>query len=260
MLPARPVAAWRPVPCRVFRGPGRVPHVGCPSPAELCVATTKGIGMKRIEPACKIAKSQPRFSPAADRDALHFAQPAPLLLNPGGIADGSRWLSVFCDTTGLSKGKIAPRQGCQTLCRKFLAPLPGCNSKPPQPVVSQRTLNHRLPSAIPPGLSRRRPSAKMAQASLPATLLLLATLAIGQTPHFRYERALLPSAGANRISPDVALMSGASSDLRDLRFYDASGKEVPYIQISPTDPQPHWISGAILQVASTKVTSGFEVD
>src|SRR5579871_1012674 len=74
------------------------------------------------------------------------------VLNPGGITESSRWLSVFCDTTGLSTQKSAPRQGCQILRTEFLAPLPGCKSKPRKPVVSQKTLNHRLLSAIPPGL------------------------------------------------------------------------------------------------------------
>ncbi len=88
----------------------------------------------------------------------------------------------------------------------------------------------------------------------------LALAAAAQTPHFRYERALLPSAGANRISPDVALMSGAAPDLRDLRMFDAAGTEVPYLLIPPADPQPRWTPGAILALAPTKTTSGFEAD
>jgi len=67
--------------------------------------------------------------------------------------------------------------------------------------------------------------------------------------------------GANRVAPDVALLSGtASPDLRDLRLYDSAGKEVPYLLIQPPNPKPIWKSGRVLPVAATKTTSGFEVD
>src|SRR5579871_1876877 len=37
--------------------------------------------------------------------------------NPGGIAESSRWLSVFCDTTGSYRLEFAPRQGqCHLPC------------------------------------------------------------------------------------------------------------------------------------------------
>jgi hypothetical protein len=93
-------------------------------------------------------------------------------------------------------------------------------------------------------------------------LLALTASVLAQAPGFRYERAVLPAgAGANRIAPDVALMSGvASADLRDLRFFDAAGKEVPYLTIPPEQPEPRWKSGSILPLAPTKTNSGFEAD
>lgn len=93
-------------------------------------------------------------------------------------------------------------------------------------------------------------------------LLLWSVAAVSQSPQPRFQRQLVPGgSGANRISPDVGLLSGAAfSDLRDLRFNDASGKEVPYLLIPPETPEPRWIPGRILPVAPTKTTSGFEVD
>ena len=74
-------------------------------------------------------------------------------------------------------------------------------------------------------------------------LLLWTAVAGSQTPQPRFERSLIPGGpGANRISPDVALLSGvANSGLRDLRFSDAAGKEVPYLLIPPETPEPRWI-------------------
>ncbi len=93
-------------------------------------------------------------------------------------------------------------------------------------------------------------------------LFLCADTAPAQSQSPRFERQLVPGGpGANRISPDVALLSGAAySDLRDLRFYDAAGKETPYLLIPPESPAPRWVPGRILPVAATKSTSGFEAD
>jgi len=93
-------------------------------------------------------------------------------------------------------------------------------------------------------------------------LLLWTVRGVAQFPQLRFERQLLPSKpGPNRISPDVTLLSGvAFSDLRDLRFYDAAGKEIAYLLIPPEHPEPRWTFGKILPVAATKTTSGFEVD
>ena len=83
-----------------------------------------------------------------------------------------------------------------------------------------------------------------------------------QSSQFRFERELHPGGtGPNRIAPDVALLAGAaSSDFRDLRFYESSGQEVPYLLIPPENPKPHWKMGSVLAVAATKTTSGFELD
>jgi hypothetical protein len=93
-------------------------------------------------------------------------------------------------------------------------------------------------------------------------LLSLAPAAESQSPQFRFERQVLPGGrGPNRITPDVALLSGAAfPDLRDLRFFDATGQEIPYLLIPPETPEPRWKPGTILPIAATKTTSGFEID
>ncbi len=107
----------------------------------------------------------------------------------------------------------------------------------------------------------------------------------GQTARpeaFNYERPVIPGAsGPNRLLIDVPLLSRAAPfpassqtragssnetviiDLRglaDLRIYDASNREVPYLLVSPPIPEPLWSDGRILPVASTKKSSGLEVD
>jgi hypothetical protein len=82
-------------------------------------------------------------------------------------------------------------------------------------------------------------------------LLLAATL----------NRPIIPAhAGPNRIDPDVELLAHARADLGDLRLFDASGREVPYLVIPPVSREPRWTDGRVLPVASTKTTSGFELD
>jgi hypothetical protein len=88
---------------------------------------------------------------------------------------------------------------------------------------------------------------------------------------FRYERAVWPGdRGPNRLPLDPPLVGGgqpfriagghAEGGLSDLRLYDGSGREVPYLLIAPAAPEPSWVRGEILPVAATKKTSGFEVD
>jgi len=93
-------------------------------------------------------------------------------------------------------------------------------------------------------------------------LLVFIATARSQSTPFRFERQLIPGgSGANRIAPDVTLLGGvAASDLRDLRLYDSSGQEVPYLLIPPENPKPRWKTGSILPIAATKTSSGFEVD
>lgn len=56
------------------------------------------------------------------------------------------------------------------------------------------------------------------------------------------------------------LWSAATGGLADLRLYDATGAEVPYLLVFPPATRPEWVSGAILPVVRTKAASGFEVD
>lgn len=75
------------------------------------------------------------------------------------------------------------------------------------------------------------------------------------------ERSVVPAArGANRLDPDVALLAHAKRGLGDLRLHDAQGREVPYLVIPPPPRVFDWKDGALLPVAATKKTSGFELD
>jgi hypothetical protein len=100
----------------------------------------------------------------------------------------------------------------------------------------------------------------------------------GHEPRFRYERPVIPgAAGPNRLEPDVDLLADAAplvyepggragelgpfrGGLADLRLFDAAGREVPYLLVSPLRREPQWRQGQILPIAATKIASGFEVD
>lgn len=98
---------------------------------------------------------------------------------------------------------------------------------------------------------------------------------------FRHERAILPGgAGPNRLALDAVVLAGGSpfrvqttgleaaggavsiaeGGLSDLRIYDASGREVPYLLVAPPSREPRWLKGRTIPVAATKKTSGFELD
>jgi hypothetical protein len=99
---------------------------------------------------------------------------------------------------------------------------------------------------------------------------------------FLHERTLNPgAAGPNRLLPDAALLAGADAQwqllrrttgserepmilaaggLKDLRIYDASNREVPYLLISPAAPESKWMYGAVSPLAAAKKTSGFRID
>ncbi len=80
------------------------------------------------------------------------------------------------------------------------------------------------------------------------------------TVTFAHERSVTPAArGANRLDVDVALLAGAQPGLSDLRFYDAQRRETGYLLVTP-QREPRWIGGAMLPIAPTKKTSGFEAD
>jgi hypothetical protein len=66
---------------------------------------------------------------------------------------------------------------------------------------------------------------------------------------------------------DVPLLAGAApfsaggrNRLSDLRFFDQAGRPVPHLLVDPPQRQPQWTAGALLAIASTEKSSGFEVD
>ncbi|HET8773452.1 MAG TPA: DUF3999 family protein [Thermoanaerobaculia bacterium] len=78
---------------------------------------------------------------------------------------------------------------------------------------------------------------------------------------FARERVVTPGArGPNRLDVDVALLAKAQPDLRDLRLHDAQDRELGYLLVPPPPPVHTWAGGSLLPVASTKNTSGFELD
>jgi hypothetical protein len=100
-------------------------------------------------------------------------------------------------------------------------------------------------------------------------------------PSFRYERrAVIDAPGPHGLPVDVSLLTGsllfrvethagpdgavrrmARGGLRDLRLYDARGREVPYLLVEPPLPEPEWRRVAtVLPIPATKKESGFEAD
>lgn len=112
-----------------------------------------------------------------------------------------------------------------------------------------------------------------------ALVLTLTAAATATAANVPSQRLVIPSAaGPNLLIPDVDLLSRArsltyiewtpgkrdlttwSGGLDDLRLYDGSGREVAYLLVPPPAERATWADGKILPVASTKKTSGFEVD
>ena len=99
---------------------------------------------------------------------------------------------------------------------------------------------------------------------------------------FQHERIINPGGpGPNRLLIDAVLLAGtdspwqfsrrvagseraamiiASGGLPDLRIYDSTNREVPYLLISPPVPEPKWLNGRLAPAALTKTTSGFTLD
>jgi Protein of unknown function (DUF3999) len=93
---------------------------------------------------------------------------------------------------------------------------------------------------------------------LTAIVLLFAVTARSD---FQYQRTITPAGpGPNRLDADVTLLAGSAPDLPDLRLFDGSGREVPYLVIQPPNRERRWTGSALLDVATTKTTSGFEAD
>ena len=106
--------------------------------------------------------------------------------------------------------------------------------------------------------------------------LLLGTPLAGQRPpQFRYERPVAFMApGPQRLEIDTALIASgrpfdvmtrgeraiAAGGLLDLRFFTASGAEVPYLLVAPPVAAAEWVGARVLPIASTEKTSGFEAD
>jgi hypothetical protein len=97
----------------------------------------------------------------------------------------------------------------------------------------------------------------------------------------KFERAVQPGGpGPNRLAiddwmvehgqPFTVQASGTVGDetvphqialggLRDLRLFDASNREVPYLLVPPEPAAYRWSMGQMLPLVETKTTSGFEV-
>jgi hypothetical protein len=113
-------------------------------------------------------------------------------------------------------------------------------------------------------------------------LALAAARSGAQSPagRFRYERNVVVSgSGPQRLDLDATVLGGgqpftverrvtrtgdevavASGGLADLRFYDAAGRETPYLLVAPRLAEPVWMRGQALPITATKTTSGFEAD
>jgi hypothetical protein len=123
--------------------------------------------------------------------------------------------------------------------------------------------------------------------------VLLATLTAQErpaAPPFRFERPIdVAAGGPHRLAIDVPLLVGgnpfrvevkpataaqrgdddriasATGGLTDLRLYDVSGRDVPYLLVPKPAVEPTWrAAGAILPIAAVETerekTSGFEAD
>jgi len=82
---------------------------------------------------------------------------------------------------------------------------------------------------------------------------------------FRFERPVTTGApGPYRLAMDVPLLVGAAERASDLRLFDSSDRELPFLLVRPASAMPVWRRGALLAIAPTEndtvKTSGFEAD
>jgi hypothetical protein len=103
-------------------------------------------------------------------------------------------------------------------------------------------------------------------AALLAAPCLLVSGSAAAPPSFRYERPVVVGApGPHALPVDVPLLTGsqpfrieahagphgttlrpiARGGLRDLRFFDGQGREVPYLLVEPPLPEPEWQRAAV---------------
>jgi hypothetical protein len=122
-----------------------------------------------------------------------------------------------------------------------------------------------------------------------AVLLVLFSLTVGRGQpqqvsigRFRYQRAIVPGgAGANRLEIDITLLAAAGpfrefsraalegqpepaviakDGLSDLRIYDASHREIPYLLVASPALVPRWSEGRLMPIDAARKNSGFEAD
>ena len=117
---------------------------------------------------------------------------------------------------------------------------------------------------------------RLALASSIVAAAFAAAAAQQPSPGPRFERAVrTDGSGPRKLPVDLALVTGgqrfsrvaadaehpeAAGGLADLRLFDASGRELPYLLVMPPRPRPAWTTGSVLPIAPTDKTSGFEVD
>ena len=96
------------------------------------------------------------------------------------------------------------------------------------------------------------------RATFTAALALVAAAAFAAPSHER--RIDVSQAGPQRLDVDLALIAGTQANFSDLRIFDATGREVPYLLVQPPTGEALWVETERLPIASTKTTSGGEVD
>ena len=98
-----------------------------------------------------------------------------------------------------------------------------------------------------------------------AAASLGAAAALAQSPRFRYERPIQTEGiGPHRLAVDAGLLLGTArardNRLSDLRLFEVSGREVPYLLVFPDAVAAQWLGTSLLPIAATEKTSGFEAD
>ena len=124
------------------------------------------------------------------------------------------------------------------------------------------------------------PSVRLAVCAMAATAVTISAQESRARGQFRFERPIVSTAGPQRLRVDTPLLVGSqppisvpegrfgpeqsplryAAALNDLRLYDASGREVPYLVVVPAAPAADWIQGRIAATPATEKASGFETD